>query len=366
MPPVTTAEALHHKVREIAGKAHVDFMLWGGISGNSMADRPWRLDLAEMAAEGAAAIKVYLLSGMDSFTDISPEQLADVMEAAAGSHLPVGVHAEDKAMVGERFERLHREGRDGAHAYAASRPAAVEVAAVKTVLEACRASGAPVHIVHLASGAALDEIAAARAEGWPVTAETCPHYLQFTTDDLARQGSILKTAPVVKDAADRDRLWQGLANGDLETVATDHAPAQWPEEKHTGSFWTDYGGIPGVELLLPYLYSEGVCRGRITLKRLVEVTAEGPARLFGLERRKGRLASGFDADFVVFDEALTWTVRAEALHNRNRYTPLEGETMTGRVRATYVRGRCVYRREVDGAELFGPSGWGRYTPRGAA
>ena len=235
--------------------------------------------------------------------------------------------------------------------------------AVATLVELCAATGARTHVVHLGSGAALDLVAAARARGLPFSAETCPHYLAFTTDDLVRLGSTLKTAPVVKSAADRDRLWRGLAEGDLAFVASDHAAGQFPEEKHTGSFWTDYGGVPGVELLLPFLYSEGVCAGRITLERLVELTATGPARFFGVHRRKGRLEPGFDADFVVFDDAETWTVRADRLHNLNRYTPFDGHSFTGRVRATYVHGQCAFRRSSDGSELFGPAGLGRWVRR---
>jgi allantoinase len=146
-------------------------------------------------------------------------------------------------------------------------------------------------------------------------------------------------------------------------VATDHAAGQWPEEKHTGSIWTDYGGVPGVELMLPYLYSEGVKKGRITLERLVEITASAPARFFGIERRKGRLERGFDADFVVFDKARKWKVKAKNLHNMNRYTPHEGQTFTGRVRSLYVRGERVFHRDRHGRESFAPAGTGRWVRR---
>jgi dihydroorotase-like cyclic amidohydrolase len=196
-----------------------------------------------------------------------------------------------------------------------------------------------------------------------MSAETCPHFLEFTAGDLERQGSLLKTAPVVKGEADRDRLWAGLASGELDYVATDHAAGQWPDEKQTGSIWTDYGGVPGVELSLPYLYSEGVRRQRITLERLTELTASAPARFFGIERRKGRLEPGFDADIVALADEEIWTVRAENLHNLNRYTPLDGYDLTGRVRQTFVRGRPVYRLDSDGEEWFGEAGVGQHVRR---
>jgi dihydroorotase-like cyclic amidohydrolase len=240
------------------------------------------------------------------------------------------------------------------------------VSAVAAVIEACRATGARVHVLHLASGEALDLISAARLEGLPVTAETCPHFLEFTLTDLKRLGGVLKTTPTVRTTADRERLWQGLASGELELVTSDHAPGRWPEEKSTGSIWTDLDGMPGVELTLSYLYSEGVCQGRITLERLAHLTSTGPARFFGIDHRKGGIRRGLDADFVVLDENETWTVRAADLHSANRYTPFEGRELTGRVRAVYLRGRCVYERRPDGRQSFGPPGAGEFLRRGVS
>jgi len=365
LPPVTDTLALAAKLLAITPKAHVDFMLWGGASANALEQPGWRDRLGELAAAGVAAIKVYLLSGMDSFRHLTVRQLGEVLEASRALGLPVGVHAEDADTVREEESLLRRRGLDSPRAYAESRPAIAEVRAVEAVIDACRRSGARAHVVHLASGEALDRISAARRDGCPVTAETCPHYLEFTDDDLESMGSLLKTAPVVKAASDRSRLWRGLAEGELAFVATDHAAGQWPDEKRTGSIWSDYGGVPGVELLLPYLYSEGVRRGRLSLARLAQVLSSGPARFFGVDHRKGALKPGLDADFVVFDEAATWTVHARDLHNLNRYTPLEGRRLTGRVQKTYLRGRCVFERRADGEEWLAPAGAGEFVRRGA-
>jgi allantoinase len=363
LPPVTRGDHLHAKLKVIAPKAHVDFMLWGGVSANSMEEFSWRDHLANLVDEGVASVKVYMLSGMDTFRDLSRAQLASVLLEARRLEVPIGVHAEDGDMVRTLEERVRASGQEGPLAYAASRPAIAEVSAVNTLRDLCRESGATVHVVHLASGRALDVVSMARAEGLPMTAETCPHFLEFTDEDLEVQGAVLKTAPVVKSSEDRARLWQGLATGELEFVATDHAAGQWPEEKSTGSIWTDYGGVPGVELSLPYLLSEGVRKGRITLERLTEINAAAPARFFGIEGRKGRIARGHDADLVVLDEEEAWTVRAGALHNLNRYTPLEGHVLTGRVRSTFLRGERVYHRAADGSESFGDPGFGRRVGR---
>ncbi len=363
LPPVTSRENLRNKLVVISEKARVDFMLWGGVSDNAMREPNWRSNLEDLADEGIASIKVYLLSGMDTFRDLSRLQMKEVLREARRLGIPVGVHAEDRDMVHGLEAHLRAEGQGAPLDYAASRPSAAEVAAVETVRELCRETGAKTHIVHLAAGRALDVVTRAREEGLPMTAETCPHFLEFTAEDLDTQGSVLKTAPVVKSASDRNRLWQGLLSRDLEFVATDHAAGQWPEEKHTGSIWTDYGGIPGVELSLPYLFSEGVRKGRMNLARLTELTASAPAAFFGIGRRKGRIAQGLDADLVALDPNETWTVRSQDLHNKNRYTPLEGYVLTGRVRATFVRGERVYNREADGSESFGFPGYGERVRR---
>ncbi len=363
LPPVTSGANLQNKLSIITPKAHVDFMLWGGACDNSMAEPGWRERLAELAQEGVGSIKVYMLSGMDTFRDLGRDQLRRVLTEARRLGVPVGVHAEDRELVHRLTDSIQGAGKNEPLDYAASRPAAAELGAVTTMRDLCRETGARVHIVHLGIADGVDLVAEAKSDGLPFSAETCPHFLDFTDEDLAAQGALLKTAPVVKSAADRERLWRGVATGELDYVATDHAAGQWPEEKHTGNIWTDYGGVPGVELMLPYLYSEGVRKGRITLERLTEITAAAPARFFGVERRKGKLAPGFDADLAVLEEDACWTVRAEGLHNMNRYTPLAGRELTGRVGSLYVRGRRAYHRDGAGREDFGGPGTGEWVRR---
>jgi len=363
LPPVTSRANLEEKLAVIEPKAHVDFMLWGGVSANAMEDTNWMGNLEDLVAAGVAAIKVYMLSGMDTFRDLDEASIETVLRETGRLRIPVGVHAEDRKMVLDITDRLIADGRDGPLDYAASRPAAGEVAAVSTLRELCRRTGARIHVVHVGSGEALDVISASRDEGLPLSGETCPHFLAFTEDDLAAQGSLLKTAPVVKTAEDRRRLWEGVASGDIQHVATDHAAGEWPSEKQTGSIWTDYGGVPGVELLLPYLYSEGYREGQITLARLVDLVATAPATFFGIGASKGRIAAGFDADLVVIDEDDAWTVRADEMHNMNRYTPFEGRTLAGRITDTFVRGTLVYSRYAGGMESFGAEGFGRWVKR---
>ncbi len=366
LPPVTSAANLDNKLGVIAPKAHVDFMLWGGVSSNVLENTDWRDQFEELIDAGVGAIKIYFLSGMETFRDLTPEQAREVLDIAARRGIPVGVHAEDRRIVKEAESAVRSRGGDSPLDYAASRPAEGEIAAALTLRNLCRQTGARIHIVHIASNEALDIVTAARSEGLPLSAETCPHYLLFTDRDLNRLGALLKTAPVVKSQRDREGLWRGLEAGELLFVASDHAAGVWPEEKKTGSIWTDYGGVPGVELLLPTLYSEGVAKGRITLERLVEITSRAPAEFFGVGGRKGRIEKGYDADFSVINEGSTWTVRASELHNKNRYTPLEGMTLEGRIQETWVRGQRVFARDESGGENFSEQPSGQFIKRGGA
>ena len=363
LPPVTSGANMARKLAVIEPKAHVDFMLWGGVSANAMTEPNWISNLEEVVAEGVGAIKVYMLSGMDTFRDLGAAKIEAVLHETRRLGVPVGVHAEDREMVRGLTQRLMAAGRDTPLDYAASRPAAAEVSAVETLRELCRRTGARVHVVHVAAGEVLEVIEAARDQGLPLSAETCPHFLEFTEEDLRDMGGLLKTAPVVKTATDRERLWAGVAGGEIQHVATDHAAGEWPGEKHTGSIWTDYGGVPGVETLLPYMYSEGYRKGRLSLNRMLEVISSAPAAFFGIESRKGRIEVGFDADLAVIDEEASWTVRADELHNLNRYTPHEGQTFAGRVTLTMVRGVEAYRWHADGSETFGPQGLGERVRR---
>jgi dihydroorotase-like cyclic amidohydrolase len=310
--------------------------------------------------EGVVAFKAYTVSGMETYPALEPSGLADVFANAARLRALVALHAEEPQVIHALTGRLRAQGRNEPGAYAASRPAQAEIVAVEGALRLRAASGAALHVVHVGSGRAAELLAAARSKGADVSGETCPHYLAFTRDDLVRMGAVLKTAPVVKDASDRTRLWELVASGGLDFVATDHAPCRYPDDKETGDIWTAYGGVPGTELMLPFLLSEGLHRGRLTWDRLVEVSASASARRYGLWPRKGALVPGADADFALVDPDLEWTVRGADLASKGRFTPFEGMTFRGRVMKTILRGRLVYDRK---AGVEAPTGTGQWLRR---
>jgi len=243
----------------------------------------------------------------------------------------------------------------------------VEAVATARALAFARATDAPVHVVHLSSAAALDEVRRAKAAGVRVTAETCPHYLVLTEERYDHPDPVtcacFVISPPLRSAADRDALWAGLADGSLDLVATDHVPDRRAVEKARAAEGVPFdrisNGAPGIETMLTLLYSEGVATGRITLERMVELLATTPARRFGLAH-KGALEVGRDADIVVFDPSARSTILAADLHHASDYTPYEGLDMRGAIRDVLVRGTPV----IEAGAFVGTRGAGAFVERG--
>ncbi len=273
------------------------------------------------------------------------------------------VHCEDRSALEERTARHLAAGETAPRFHASSRPPFVEADATARAIGLARAARAPLYVVHLSCAEALAHVRAARAEGLPVHAETCPHYLTLTDEryDLPPEDAARYViSPPLRGPGQPEALWGGLSSGDLALVATDHVPDRIAVEKRTWreSFDRISNGGPGIETLLSLVYSEGVARGRIGLERMVDLVATTPARLFGLDS-KGSIERGRDADLVLFDPAARRTLRAVDLHHTSDYTPYEGRVVEGAVRSTIVRGAFVVR---DGA-FVGRRGHGRFIER---
>jgi allantoinase len=333
VPATTTRAALDAKIASAGGRIAVDVGLWGGvIPGNEGELEPlWR--------DGVRGFKCFMApSGVDEFPHVVASDLERALPILARLGAPLLVHAEDPATLA----RAAADAGGAADTYAAylrSRPPAAEVEAIRTVLGLARAHRARIHIVHLAAAEALPLLREARAAGVNVTVETCPHYLRFGAEEIPDDGTAWKCAPPIRDAANRERLWEALEAGEIGLVASDHSPS--PPEMRRGDWGSAWGGIASLQLSLPALWTMARARG-IPIERLAEWMSAAPSRLAGLERRKGAIEAGRDADLVVFDPDATWTVRAAALHHRHPLTPWDGEAFAGAVRRTYVRGNTVF------------------------
>jgi allantoinase len=338
VPPVTTLAALQAKQAALAGRAYCHYALWGGVSALALEDPAWRDNMIALWQAGVIALKTYTLSGMAEFPHLSYAQYKDVLRHAATLGVLIGVHAEDAALVAAGMAA--RGAGTDARAYAAARPVAAEVEAIRRVGELAGECGARLHIVHVSSGSGADEIARLQRQGVDISAETCPQYLAFTTDDLGRLGAVLKCSPPVRSEDERRRLWSHVGTT-IRMLATDHAPCA-PAEKNTGDIFTAYAGMPGVELLLPVALTYGYHAGRLTLEQLAHLLGGAAAARHGLAHRKASLCAGHDADFVLVDVEQAWTVTGVALHSKGRLTPFEGVPLRGRAMHTYVCGVRVH------------------------
>jgi dihydroorotase-like cyclic amidohydrolase len=260
------------------------------------------------------------------------------------------LHAEDYDYVTAATEVCMQEG-DGPLDYYRSRPEAAETLAVLAAVELAEETEADLHIVHIGTAAAAEVLSGSAATG-----ETAPHYLAFTIDDFQRIGSPLKVAPPIKSQENRGRLWELLVDGTIDFVASDHAPSP-ASEKTTGSIWTDYGGIPGSGTLLPYVFSEGFVKGRLSLKRFLQVVCENAAKRYGIYDRKGSIAIGKDADFALVDPQGEWGVEGDKFLSKGKITPFEGMTFRGRVVNTVLRGQVIYDADKG---ITASAGYGRW------
>ncbi len=337
LPATTTVAALEAKRAAASGQCCVDWRAWGGVVSDNQEH------IEGLAAAGVPGFKCFLIHpGIDGFTMVNERELRVVLPHLARTGLPLLVHAELPGPVDAATRRLAGADWSKYTTYLQSRPDEAELSAIQLMISLCREYHFRLHIVHLATSQALDMLRAAKSEGLPVSVETCPHYLHFSSDKIPDGQTLFKCAPPVRSQENREKLWQGLQEGVIDLVATDHSPCP-PEMKRIDerNFRSAWGGISSLSLALPVMWSEASGRG-FTLIDIARWMAEGPARLAGSEPQKGRIAKNFDADFVVFEPEAEFTATEDRLFYRHRVSPYLGEKLCGVVKATYLRGECVF------------------------
>jgi len=338
IPPTTSVDAFEAKVHALQGKCRVDVALWGGaVPGNADQLKP-------MLEAGARGFKCFLVdSGVPEFGFLDAAGLEEALNALRGTGAPLLVHAE----LPEHIHAAEGDGRSYAN-YLATRPREAEDAAISLVFALARKTGTHAHIVHLSSANGLETLRLARKTGVPLTAETTPHYLYFDAERVPDGATEFKCAPPIRDRANREELWRGVEEGLFNAIVSDHSPCT-PELKRMqeGDIARAWGGIASMQFGLPIVWTEAK-RRKIAFEKIVKLMTTGPATLAGLGHRKGKLAAGYDADVIAFDRDARFVVQTENVQHRHKVTPYAGETLTGVVRATYVRGHKVWE---DGRHL---------------
>jgi allantoinase len=334
LPETTTVAALQAKRLAATGQCVVDWAPWGGLTGQN------HEHLAPLATAGAAGFKCFLVDpGIDGLAMIGKRELEAALPTLARIGFPLLVHA-------ELAEHLYHGGdADDWRQYATylrSRPDESELAAIRMLIGLCRKYRFSLHIVHLSTALALDDLARARSEDLPITVETCPHYLHFVAEEIPAGATLFKCAPPIRSRENREGLWQGLRDGVIDLIATDHSPCP-PSMKQLeeGNFRTAWGGIASLSVAISVVWTEMRKRG-LPIQDLARWMSAQPAKLAGMDGRKGAIAAGRDADLVVFDPDAEFTLNTEDLHYRHLVSPYLGERLHGRVQTTFLRGTAVF------------------------
>jgi dihydroorotase (multifunctional complex type) len=329
-PLMTSRAAVQAKLDRVRPQSVVNVGVYGSLVEEALPEVAAMADLV-------SGYKLFMGPSTGGLDVRGEERLGRLFAAVARTGHWLMVHAEDGELI-EQGLAAHAAG--GAAAFHLARPAAAEIRAVAQALAIARREGTRLHVFHVSTAGATDLIADARAAGQVVTAGTCPHYLYFTHEDTARVGALLKVNPSIKAAADRARLIEGLRDGTIDCLSSDHAP-HTAEEK-ARDFARAPSGIPCLDIYVPLCLTLAA-RGLLTLEQVIERGARAPARVHGLPR-KGAVAPGFDADLVLVDPSETRAVRGATHISRARQTPYEGLELRGWPRLTLVMGRVAFRR----------------------
>ncbi len=337
LPETTTVAALELKREAARGKCWVDWAAWGGV----VADNQGHLRrLAEAGVPGFKCFMIY--PGCAGFTMVDERELEAALPEVAATGLPLLVHAELEGPIERASAGLRDADWSVYGTYLASRPDEAELLAIRLLLRMCERYRFRLHIVHLSTALALEELRVAKLAGLPVTVETCPHYLHFAAEEIEDGATLLKCAPPVRGRGNREALWEGLRDGVIDLVATDHSPCP-PEMKReeTGRFDLAWGGVASLSVALRVMYTDCNRRG-FGLEDVVRWMSSGPAALAHLSSSAGALAAGREANFIVFDTEVDEVVKAAELQTRHAISPYVGERLRGAVRATYLRGEAVW------------------------
>jgi len=337
LPATTTVAALEAKRAAAQGKCRVDWAAWGGVVHDN------QNHIETLGTAGVRGFKCFLVNpGIDGFTMVAEQHLRMSLPHVARTGLPLLVHAELPGPIDRSTSALADADWSRYSTYLQSRPDEAELKAIRLMLSLCREYGFRLHIVHLSTSEALPELRSARSEGLAVSVESCPHYLHLSAETISVGATLCKCAPPIRSRENCERLWQGLKDGTIDLVVTDHSPCP-PAMKRLdeGNFRTAWGGIASLSVALPLMWTEASRRG-FTLLDLARWMAAAPARLAGCDTRKGRIAAGHDADLVVFDSDREFVVTEDKLHYRHPVSPYLGETLRGVVKATYLRGNPIF------------------------
>ena len=337
IPPTTTLDGFNEKLAAAKGQCWIDTAFWGGVIPNNTHELKPLLDA------GVRGFKCFLVhSGVDEFPHVTEENLLEAMPELARLNSVLLVHAELAEPIENAAEQLKGKNPNDYQTFLKSRPREAENKAIELMIRLCRETGARVHIVHHSSSDVLPQLKAAREEGLPITVETCPHYLTFAAEEIPDGATHFKCCPPVRERENREKLWDALKDGTIDMIVSDHSPCTANLKLlETGDFLEAWGGIAALQFSLPVMWTNFQKRG-FGLRELTNWMSAAPAKLAGLDKRKGRLEIGYDADIVIWHPEKEFKVVPEIIEFKNKITPYAGMNLHGVVESTFVRGEKIY------------------------
>lgn len=339
IPPTTTSKAYDIKDEYAKQKSLINYKLWGGLIPDNIEE------LEGLHRKGVVGFKAFMSeTGIDEFPHVDDITFLKSMAEIARLDSVLAVHAESDVITKYLKEYLEANNKYSISDFCDSRPVLSEIEAVGRLISYAEVTGCKLHICHVSSGQVAKKIHEAKRKGIRITAETCPHYLSFTSDDLFKYGTILKCNPPLRDSFHNELLWESIFNGEVDTIASDHSPAPlYMKESETGNIFETWSGILGAQATLNLMVEEGYWKRKLPLERIVELTSTNPAKVFGLYPDKGKIEVGSDADFAIMNLNELYLLKEEDLFYRHRSkNPYVGKQFRGKVTHTIVLGRIVF------------------------
>ena len=355
-PAVIDGDSMEQKVKTASAKAYVDFALWGGLIPENFGE------LEDMEKKGCVAFKSFVSPTSPGFSPLNYGQAYEAMEIIKKFNGRAGFHCEDFSLIQWQEQRMKREGRVDWQAFLDSRPVVAEIIATTAIIELAKATGCKVHICHVSSPDVAQKVKEAQQQGYDITAETCPHYLSMSRDEVLSGGALYKCAPPLRSQEDVERLWSYVVDGTFSGIGSDHSPAAYEEKyvemegRKIETAFDPWGGMSGLQTTVQTVFYEGCVKRNLPPTLLADVMSRKAAKAFGIYGRKGDIKPGFDADFVILDPEKEWEVTAESLLYLNKISSFVGKKGTGLPVMTIVRGNVV----AEDGQIIGNAGYGQY------
>jgi len=349
-PPTITRQLLDKKRQAVRDQAIVDYANWGGMVNNNLEELPG------LHEGGVVGFKAFMSNSGVDFERVDDDVLYEGLKIIGELGNVIGVHAENEYVTRFMGQKMRSVGRTDRAAWHESRPPAAELEAIQRAIYWAGEADGNLHVVHVTIPEGILAIDDAKRQGVKVTSETCPHYLFFDEEDFVRIGPAAKCAPPLRSRAFVEEMWELVLAGVVDTIASDHSPSTWEDKaKGMDDVWKAWGGISGVQTLLPAMISEGYHKRGMPLTGIVRLMVANPARIFGLYPQKGALLPGSDADVTVVDLDAEWTLAADDLFYKNKHSAYIGYDFRGKVMQTYLRGKLIY----DQGTILAEPGYGK-------